>query len=105
MFAIILAVGLVAVFAAAFMPVGSSFGMMGVGWGWGAVMMAVPAILLILVLLAALGAFTPSPTYVPPAYGPPPSPALETLNQRYARGEISPADYERMRADLERRTA
>lgn len=104
-FAIILAVGLVAVFAAAFMPYGSSFGMMGVGWGWGAVMMIIPALLLILVLLAALGAFTPSPAYVPPAYAPPPSSALETLNARYARGEISREDYERVRADLERRTA
>jgi len=102
-FALVLAVGLMAVFAAAFMPYGSSYGMMGVGWGWGAVMMIVPAVFLILVLLAALGAFTPSRGSVP-AYLPSPSAALETLNTRYAQGEISREEYTRMRADLEGRT-
>ena len=104
-FAIVLAVGLMAIFAAAFMPYGISYGMMGVGMGWGAVFMIVPAVVLILVLLAALGVFSPSPTYVPPAYGPPISPAIEVLNTRYARGEISRDEYLRLRADLEGRTS
>ena len=104
-FAIVLAVGLMAVFAATFTPDGTSFGMMGGGWGWGAMFMVVPAVFLILVLLAALGAFSPSQPYVPPAYVPPPMPAIEALNARYARGEISREEYLRMRADIETRSS
>lgn len=107
-FAIVLAVGLMAVFAAAFMPFGTSYGMMGVGMGWGALFMVVPAVVLILVLLAVLGAFSPSLPYVPSAYAPSvyvPVPApLEALDGRYARGEISREEYQRIRADLERRS-
>jgi len=103
--AIVLAVGLMAVFVAAFMPYGTSYGMMGVGMGVGAVFMIVPAVVLILVLLAAVGAFSPSQTYVPPTYVPPPSPAIDVLNARYARGEIPRDEYLRLRADLEGRTS
>jgi putative membrane protein len=96
--ALALAVGLMALFAAFAAPYDGGFGMMGWGMSWGVLFMAIPAVFLILVLLAALGAFTPSPAYVAP-----PSSALETLNVRYARGEISRDEYLQMRADLERR--
>jgi len=95
--AIVLGVGLMAVFAALFMPYGGGFGMMGFGMGWGFVFMAIPAVILILILIAALGGFTPSHAYVPA------SPALETLNVRYARGELTRDEYLRMRAELEGR--
>jgi len=93
--AIVLAVGLMAVFAAFFAPYGGGYGMMGGGMGWGVLFMVVPAVFLIVLLLAALGAFPPRPAYVPA------SSALETLNVRYARGELTREDYLRMRAELE----
>jgi putative membrane protein len=93
--AIVLAVGLMAVFAAFFAPYGGGYGMMGGGMGWGVLFMVVPAVFLIVLLLAALGAFPPGRAYVPA------SPALETLQVRYARGELTHEDYVRMRADLE----
>ncbi len=99
-FAILLAVGLVALLSAAFPPTSTTYGMMGIGWGWGVAMMVVPTLVLILILLAAVGAFNPSP--VPPAYVSP-SPSLEVLNARYARGEITREEYLRIRADLEGR--
>lgn len=92
--AVVLAAGLMAVFAAVVAPAGT--GMMGVGMGWGGLFMIVPALVLIFILLAALGTFTPSPAYGRPAWS-----ALENLNVRYARGEISREEYLRMRADLE----
>jgi len=93
--AIVLAVGLMAVFAAFFAPSGGGYGMMGGGMGWGVLFMVVPAVFLIVLLLAALGAFPPGRAYMPA------SSALETLNVRYARGELTREDYLRMRADLE----
>lgn len=94
--ALVLAVGLMALFMALFAPFGEGYGMMGggIGWGW-PVFMVIPAIFLILVLLAALGAFSDRPAYAVPT-------ALETLNARYARGEISQEEYASIRADLER---
>lgn len=103
--AIVLAVGLMAIFAAAFMPYGTSYGMMGVGMGWGAAFMIVPAVLLILVLLAAVGGFSPARANIPPSYVPAPSPAIDALSLRYARGELSRDDYLRLRADLEGRSS
>ncbi len=95
--ALVLAVGLMALFMALFAPLGGGYGMMGGGMGWGiAVFMVVPALLLVLVLLAALGALNERPPYRAPT-------ALETLDARYARGEISQEEYARMRNDLEGR--
>ena len=95
--AIILAVGLMAAFAAFFAPYGGGYGMMGGGMGWGVLFMVVPAVFLIVLLLAALGAFPPGQVTVSR------SSALETLDVRYARGELTREDYLRMRAELEGR--
>lgn len=95
--ALVVAVGLMAVFAALFAPNGTGYSMMGSGMmGWGAVFMIVPALILILILWVALGVSPPTPTYVAQV-----PTALETLNARYARGEISQDEYLRIRTDLE----
>ncbi len=95
--AVVLAVGLMAAFAAFFAPYGGGYGMMGGGMGWGVLFMVVPAVFLIVLLLAALGAFPPGRVTAPR------SSALETLDVRYARGELTREDYLRMRAELEGR--
>lgn len=102
--AILLVVGAVILFAAVTTPYGGGYGMMGVGWGWGIAMMLVPLVVLVIIVLVIVGALTPravSMGYVLPA--PPPVPissALEILNARYARGEISRDEYLRIKADL-----
>ena len=100
-FAAVLVVGAVLLIAALAVPYGAGWGMM----GWGAIFMVVPLLVLILVVILALGASRPREPV--PRYAPPPSSAgtaLETLNARYARGEISREEYLRIRADLEGRT-
>ena len=94
-FAVLLAIGLMLLLTS-FVPSNTGWWMMTWGMGWGLVAMLVPVVLIILVLVAALGALTPPPEYVPP----PPS-TLETLDIRYARGEIPRDEYLRVRADLE----
>jgi len=103
-FSVVLVVGVVLLVAALAAPYGAGWGMMGGGMGWGAIFMAVPLLVLILVLILVLGAFRPR-DLVPLYALPPPSAAttLETLNVRYARGEISREEYQRIRADLEGR--
>ena len=101
-FSVILVVGVVLLVAALAVPYGAGWGMTGWGMGLGAIFMVVPLLVLILVLILALGAFRP-PEHVP-LYAPLPTSAataLETLNVRYARGEISRKGYQRIRADLE----
>src|SRR3972149_5722551 len=91
---IVLVVGLMALFAAFASPYGTGYGMMGWGWGWGVLMMVVPVVLLVLVLfviLAPIPPRAPMPTYVPAVA--PGSSALEILNARYARGELSRDEY------------
>ena len=100
-FTVVLVVGVVLLVAALAAPYGAGWGMM----GWGAIFMVVPLLVLILVVILALGASRPREPV--PRYAPPPSSAgtaLETLNARYARGEISREEYLRIRADLEGRT-
>jgi len=100
--AAILAVGLLGLFAAAASPFGGSYGMMGGGtWTWGILMMGIGGLVLIVILLAFFwilrGAY---PTAAYPAYMPPPANALDALDERYARGELSREDYLRIRGDL-----
>jgi len=101
-FAVIFAVGLTALFTALLAPYQTGYGMMGWGMGWGASFMVLPALLLVFLLLAALGAFTASPSRTPSLFAPPAPSAVEILDARYARGEISRDEYLRIRADLER---
>jgi len=106
--AILLIVGGVALLAAVMSPYGGGYyGMMGAGWGWGIAMVAmmlVPLVVLVLLVLVFAGAL--SPREVPLAYVPatavpmPAGSALEILNARYARGEISQDEYLRIKSDL-----
>lgn len=101
--ALVMAIGLMVVFGVlSTSTYGGYYGMMGSGaWGWGIVMMAVPAFILVLVLFAALGGLGERTTYVPyPSPIPPPADAVEVLDQRYARGEVTQQEYQRIRADL-----
>ena len=103
-FSVVMVVGVVLLVAALAAPYGAGWGMMRWGMGWGAIFMVVPLLVLLLVLILALGAFRPREDV--PLYPPPPASAataLETLNLRYARGEISREEYQRIRADQEGR--
>ncbi len=74
-------------------------GMMGTGsWGWAMLMMGIPVVVLIIVLLAALGGL-PEPMGGPIS-APPAQNALEVVDQRYARGELTREDYLKIRDDL-----
>ncbi len=100
--AIVLGIGAVALIAASAAPSNGYYGMMGNGaWGWGILMMVVPALILIVLLVALLGGFRePTPAVTYPAYAPSHANALDVLEQRYARGELSREDYLRIRGDL-----
>src|SRR5712691_5945988 len=84
--AIALGFGVIALIAAATAPSSGYYGMMGNGgWGWGILMMAVPAFILIVLLVALLGGFRePTSAVIYPAYGPTHANALDVLEQRYA---------------------
>jgi len=102
--ALIVAIALLVIFGVLSLSTyGGYYGLMGSGaWGWGVAMMAVPGILLVLILVAALGGLEQQTSYAAnPAYLVSPSPT-ELLDQRYARGELGREDYLRMRADLVR---
>ncbi len=100
--ALVVAIALMAVFGAlSFSTYGGYYGMMGSGsWGWALLMMGIPAVILIVILLATLGGLQEPTSY--PAYAPPPGNPLEILEQRYARGELTREDYLRIRDDLTR---
>jgi len=107
---ILLVVGLVVsvmligiVGANSFSRTSGDYGMMG-GWGVGMAFMVVPAIILILILLVAIGEFGERPGYnTYPVYVPPQPSPLDILDQRYARGEISGDEYYRMKAEFGKR--
>ncbi len=102
--ALVVGIALLAIFGAlAFSTWGrpyadGSYGMMGGGnWGWAALLMGIPAVILIIILVVVLvGIRDAGPVTV----ASPPLTALETLNVRYARNELSREEYLRIRSDL-----
>lgn len=92
--AIVVAIGLTITFAVLWVPYGGGYGMMGLGIGWGALFMMVPALFIVFLLLSALAR--------PPIGMPGPGlTAREVLDLRYARGELHRDEYLRVRAELE----
>lgn len=102
---LIVAIALLAIFGAlsfsaygGYYGGGGYYGMMGGGgWGWAILMMGIPLgilIIILVIILLALRDSTPAP--LAPAA---PS-ALETLNARYARNEITREEFLRIRGDL-----
>ncbi len=103
--AILLVVGAMILVGTLFLSSGGAYyGMMGAGGGWWLGMMLVPVALVVLLVLVLAGPLSPherSMTYFPTAWPPvPASSALDLLNARYARGEISQEEYLRIRSDL-----
>ncbi len=98
--ALIVAVGLmIALGAMAMTAYGGYYGMMGSSsWGWGLVMMGVPGVILVLILLAALGGLGDH-SIATGGVGRSAN-ALDILDERYARGELSREEYLRARGDL-----
>ncbi len=87
-------------------------GMMGPGYGWGmgvgmllVWIIVIVAVVLLVMLLVRQAAPPPPPPPAGPGFGPGPGPrtsrALEILEERYARGEITREQYQEMRRDLE----
>lgn len=75
---------------------GGDYGMMGNGsWGWAALMMGIPAVILIVILVVVLVGIRDPVVVQSPA-----TTALETLNTRYARNEISREEFLRIQSDL-----
>ncbi len=97
--ALVVAIALLAVFGSLSLAAdGGYYGMMGTGtWGWAVGMMAIPAVVLVAVLVVALRGLGE-----PPLSAPDP---LRILDGRYARGELDRDEYMRMRADLAGRTS
>ena len=98
--ALVVAIGTMVVFGTVAMSTyGGYYGMMGNGsWAWGLVMMAVPAVVLVLILLAVLGGLEPQGlkgSSIAPTSDP-----LEILDARYALGELSREEFLRAREDL-----
>ena len=100
--ALIVAIGLMEAFGfLSVMNTGGYYGMMGGGMGWGILFMGLPAIILIVVLIVAVGGLDKRTVRTPYPVGQSMH-ALEILDQRYARSEVSREDYTRIRTDLMR---
>ncbi len=80
---------------------GYHYGMMGGGgWGWVMALMVVPVVLLIVIIVYAIVGTTERTSYGPyPVYMDSQRP-IDILNYRYARGEISREEYDRIRSEL-----
>jgi putative membrane protein len=79
--------------------------MWGFNFGWGWLLMALGMVLWIALLVVLVWAVMrwlerKTSATVPPSTGPTGPLALETLQQRYARGEIDTVTYEQMRERL-----
>ncbi len=92
--AIVLAFGILAVVVSFTMTGWTGHPMMGLGFAWMGIIMAIPAIVIVLILLAVLGNL--DTTYQPK------SSALRTLELRLARGEIGLEEFGRLKEELER---
>ncbi len=94
--------GLLAALAAS-APSGSYGWMMGGNWGWmwglGAIMMLIPLVFLLVLLFALIRPSSPAPTVLSAPAG---SDPLREVRLRYARGEITQAQYYQIVNDLER---
>lgn len=102
--ALVLLVTFVALSASASGGYGGFMGMMGSGMGVGILYMAVPGIflvvLLVLILVALSDRVGPAP---PPSNAPLPATAFDILDERYAKGELTPEQYARMKQEIQRR--
>jgi uncharacterized membrane protein len=100
--ALVMTVGLMAIFLAITFSTGAGsyggdYGMMGGGsWGWTALLMGVPAIFLVVVLVIILEELR-APVATPAS---PTTTPVEILDARYARSEVTPEEYHRIRAEL-----
>ena len=75
------------------------FGMMG-GFGFGGVPMILFWIVMIVLGVWLISSLAPHTNNQPPSNVPPAESALDILQKRYARGEITKEQYEEMRRDL-----
>lgn len=105
MVGVLVAVAVVAVVAVLLASWSGGYGMMGSGWGWGRgmAMLVVPLVFLVVVVLLLVTAFAPRggsyPSLSPESLATAPA-ALEILNTRYARNEISREEYLQKKVDL-----
>ncbi len=94
--------GLLAALAAS-APSGGYGWMMGGNWGWmwglGAIMMLIPLVFLLVLLFALIRPSSPAPAVLSTPVGLDP---LREVRLRYARGEITQAQYYQIVNDLER---
>ncbi len=108
-FVVVAAVVLNAIFLPRYYPAGTSpypYGMMwgwGMGsfWGFGAIMMLIPLILLVFFVLWIVDIARGSREY--DGYNDHAKTALEILNERYASGSITREEYNRMKEEITRK--
>ncbi len=94
---IVLGFGFTALLGVVFVHPSWGDGMMGWGIGSTAVLMAIPAVLLTIFIVVILQGLMARPEHETAV-----SPALEVLDARYARRDLSREEYLRMRSDLDR---
>lgn len=72
------------------------YGMMGFGWGWALIMISI--IIVVILGIFALIRYLQQPIHHDIRQAN--SHALDLLNERYAKGEISNEEYNRIKADI-----